>query len=193
VAALGIASASAQNAETKTFANEEFHYSVAFPMGCRYEEGPGTLDAVCSPDLDAEKSTTVDSNAALVLEVSVETIAGAAGKQPAELAQSYGEAEFKAELGESVCGEPERSRVKVANAKQVLEAARVVYTADVTCPEIRFLGLGERRASVQFLVTPGLRYRLVARAQSEDFEERKDSVAAFFSSFRFLPESKKSQ
>ena len=46
---------------------------------------------------------------------------------------------------------------------------------------------------VQFLLTPGLRYRLMARAQAEDFEERKESVDAFFASFRFLPEGKKSQ
>lgn len=179
--------------EAKAFASEEFHYSVALPAGCRYEEGPGTLDAVCSPDLDAEKSTTANSAAALVLEVSVETVRDDAGKQPADLALGYGEAEFKSELAETICGEPERSRVKIANTRQVLETARVVYTADVTCPEIRFLGLGERRASVQLLLTPGRRYRLMARAQVDDFEERKEAVAAFFASFRFLPETKKSQ
>jgi hypothetical protein len=185
--------AAVQAAETKSFASEEFHYSVALPAGCRYEEGPGTLDAVCSPDLDAAKSTTANSAAALVLEVSVESVRNDTGKQVADLAQGYGEAEFKAELPEAVCGEPERTRVKITNAKQVLETTRVVYTADVTCPEIRFLGLGERRALVQFLLTPGLRYRLMARAQAEDFEERKESVDAFFASFRFLPEGKKSQ
>jgi hypothetical protein len=49
------------------------------------------------------------------------------------------------------------------------------------------LGLGERRATVQFLVTPGLRYRLMARALREDFEQRKEAVDAFFASFRILP------
>jgi len=86
-----------------------------------------------------------------------------------------------------VCGEPDRARVKVENAKQVLEEARVVYTADVACPELKFLGLGERRAMVRFLVTPGMRYRLMARAPKEDFEQRKDAVNAFFASFRILP------
>ena len=89
-----------QAAETKSFASEEFHYSVALPAGCRYEEGPGTLDAVCSPDLDAAKSTTANSAAALVLEVSVESVRNDTGKQVADLAQGYGEAEFKAELPE---------------------------------------------------------------------------------------------
>lgn len=192
--ALGVGDAIAQAPlEMKAFASEEFQYTVALPKGCRYEEGPGTLEAVCSPDLDAEKSTTASSAAALKLEVSVEAVRDDAGKQVADLAQGYGEAEFKAELPEAICGEPERSRVKIANARQVLETARVVYTADVTCPEIRFLGLSERRASVQLLLTPGLRYRLMARAQADDYEERKDAVEAFFTSFRFLPESKKSQ
>ena len=78
-----------------------------------------------------------------------------AGKSPADLAQRYGEAQFTDELPEAICGESDRAAVKVDNAKQVLEEARVVYTADVTCPEIKFLGLGERRAMVQFLLTPG--------------------------------------
>ena len=77
--------------------------------------------------------------------------------------------------------------MKIHNAKQVLEAARVVYTAGVTCPEIKFLGLGERRALVQFVIAPGLRYRLMARALTEDFEKRKEAVDAFFASFRMLP------
>ena len=78
-------------------------------------------------------------------------------------------------------------KLKIDNAKQVLEAARVVYTADVACPEIKFLGLGERRAAVQFLITPGLRYRLMARAPKEGFEQRKEAIDAFFASFRILP------
>ena len=46
---------------------------------------------------------------------------------------------------------------------------------------------------MQFLITPGLRYRLMARALKEDFEQRKDTIDAFFTSFRVLPEEKKSQ
>ena len=191
---LGASLAIAQTAsETKAFESDEFRYKVSLPTGCRYEEGPGTLDAVCSPELDADKSTATPAAAALLLEVGVETVADDAGKAPADLAQRYGETEFKAELPEAVCGESERTRVKIENAKQVLEEARVVYTADVICPEIRFLALGERRATVQFLITPGLRYRLMARALKDDFEQRKEVVDAFLTSFQFLPESKKSQ
>jgi len=173
--------------ETKAYESSQFRYSVALPAGCRHDEGPGTLDAVCSSELDPEKSAMASAASALVLEVAVEPVPDDAGKAPADLAQRYGEAQFKAELPEAVCGEPDRIRIKIENAKQVLEAARVVYTADVSCPEIKFLGLGERRATVQFLLTPGLRYRIMARAPKEDFEQRKEAIDAFFASFRILP------
>ena len=172
-------------ADTKTFESGKFRYSVALPAGCRHEEGPGTLDAVCSPELDAEKSAAMSMAAGLVLEVGVETVPDDASKAPADLAQRYTETQFKEELAEAICGTPDK--VKIANAKQVLEDARVVYTADVACPEIKFLGLGERRASVQFLITPGLRYRLMARALKDDYEQRKEAIDAFFASFRILP------
>ena len=160
---------------------------MTLPAGCRHDEGPGTLDAICSTELDPEKSAKASAASALVLEVGVEPVPDDAGKAPADLAQRYDEAQFKAELPEAVCGESDRARVKIENAKQVLEEARVVYTADVACPEIKFLGLGERRAMVQFLLTPGRRYRLMARAPKEDFEQRKEAVDAFFASFRILP------
>jgi hypothetical protein len=47
--------------------------------------------------------------------------------------------------------------------------------------------LGERRAAVEMFVTPGLRYRLMARAPKEEFEQHKEAVAAFFASFRIHP------
>ena len=184
--AAGIASAEAGQ-DTKIFEIAELRYSVELPNGCRHDEGPGTLDAICSPDLDPEKSAAASAAMALVLEVGVEPVPADAGAQPAELAQRYGEAQFKEELAEAICGESDRAKVKIDNPKQVLEAARVVYTAGVTCPEIKFLGLGERRAMVQFVIAPGLRYRLMARALTEDFEKRKEAVDAFFASFRILP------
>ena len=173
--------------ETKAFESSEFRYSITLPAGCRHDEGPGTLDAVCSNELDPEKSAKADATSALVLEVGVEPVPDDAGKAPADLAQRYDEAQFKADLPEAVCGEFDRTRVKIDNAKQVLEEARVAYTADVACPEIKFLGLGERRAMVQLFLTPGKRYRLMARAPKEDFEQRKEAVDAFFASFRILP------
>ncbi len=174
-------------ADTKPFESAQFRYSVALPTGCRHDEGPGTLDVVCSPDLDAENSARTAAASALVLEVGVEPVPADGGATPSDLAQRYGETQFKEELAETVCGEPDRAKVKIDGAKQVLEEARVVYTAGVLCPEIKFLGLGERRAQVRFLVTPGMRYRLMARALKGDFDKRKETVEAFFASFHILP------
>ena len=174
-------------AATKAFESPQFRYSVALPMGCRHEEGPGTFDAICSAELDAEKSAVANAAASLVLEAGAEAVPDEAGMPPSALAQRYSETVFKEELPEAVCGEPDRTRVRIDNVKQVLEEARVVYTAEVACPEIKFLGLGERRATARFLITPGLRYRLMARALKEDFEQRKESIDAFFASFRVLP------
>jgi hypothetical protein len=177
-------------AATKAFESSQFRYSVALPSGCRHEEGPGTLDAVCSTELDPEKSAQASAAASLVLEVGAEAVPDDAGKPASALAQSYGEDQFKQELPEAICGEPDRSRVKIDNVKQVLDDSRVVYTADIACPEIKFLGLNERRARVSFMITPGLRYRLMARAQKDEFEERKEPIDAFFASFRVLPADK---
>jgi hypothetical protein len=185
--ALGAAASAAELPATKIFENAQFRYSVALPAGCRHEEGPGTLDAICSPEFDAEKSAEASAAASLVLEVDSEGVADDAGKATAELAQRYNEANFRDELPEAICGEQDKARVKIADVKQVLEEGRVVYTASVTCPEIRFLGLGERGALAQFLITPGLRYRLMARAQKDDFAQNKTAIDAFFASFRALP------
>ena len=187
LAVMACSPVAAQSPAIKTFESPELRYRVQLPAGCRHEEGPGTIDAICSVELDAEKSAGVDAASALVLEVGAERVPEDAGIPAADLAQRYGEAQFKDELPEAICGEPDKARVKVANVKQVLEEARVAYTADVTCPEIKFLGLGERGAMAQFLITPGMRYRLMARALKEDFDQRKDAVDAFFSSFRILP------
>jgi hypothetical protein len=173
--------------DSKTFENAAFRYGVALPVGCRHEEGPGTLDAVCSSDLDPEKSAQASAAGALVLEVVTEAVPADSGAAAADLAQRYGEAQFKEELAETVCGEPDRAKVKIDGAKQVLGEARVVYTAGVLCPGIKFLGLGERRALVRFLITPGVRYRVMARALKDDFDKRKEVVDAFFASFRILP------
>jgi hypothetical protein len=171
----------------KMFENAQFRYAVALPEACRLEEGPGTIDAVCSADLDPERSAVANSARALLLEVGAEAVADGAAKTVSELAQGYGEVSFKEELPESICGESDKARVKIDNVKQVLEDARVVYTADVVCAEVKFLQIGVRRASVRFLIAPDVRYRLVARAPSEDYESQKATIEAFFSSFRVLP------
>jgi hypothetical protein len=168
---------------TTAFENAKFQYSVSMPSGCRHDQGPGTLDAVCSTKFDAQESATASAASSLVLEVSAQTVAEDVAKAPAELAQSFTEAQFKAELPEAVCGEADRDRVKIDNVRQVLEDDRVVYRADVVCPEIRFLWLEERQASVEYVITPSSRYRLMARAPKEEFEQRKAAIDAFLASF----------
>lgn len=188
LAVMHVAPTAAQGpAATKTFASEEYRYTVALPAGCRHEEGPGTVDAVCASDLDPERSAQISIATALVLEVGAEIVAADAGKTASELAQRYDEAAFRQELPEAICGESDKARVRIDNVKQMLESARVVYTADVTCSEVRFLQIGERRAAVRYLIAPDTRYRLVARAPKEDFEKQKQAIESFFESFRVLP------
>ena len=178
---------------TKTFANERYHYAVALPAGCRHEEGPGTVDAVCAADLDPERSAQANSATALVMEVGAEIVGDDAGRTTSDLAQRYDEAAFREEVPQAVCGESDKSRVRIDNVKQSIEDARVAYTADVICAEVKFLQIAERRASVRYLIAPEARYRLVARAPIGDFEKQKPAVEAFFESFRVLPAGKKDQ
>jgi hypothetical protein len=188
-AAAGLAQAQPP-AETKTFENARFRFTVALPAGCRHENGPGTIDAVCSPDFDPERSAVAANASALVLGVAAEPVAGDAGNMGSGLKQRYGEAGFREELAEAVCGESDKARVKVANVKEAAEDASVVYSADVVCAAVGFLQIGERRASVRHVITPDARYRLVARALAEDFDKERETIDAFFASFQVLSPGK---
>jgi hypothetical protein len=175
---------------TRTFSSEQFRYTVALPAGCRHEEGPGTVDAVCASDFDPERSSQVSNATALVMEVGAEIVAADAGKTVAELGRGYDEAAFRDDLPEIVCGESDKARVKIDNVRHTVQDVRLVYAADVICPAVRFLQIGERRASVQYLVGPDARYRLVARAPTDEFVKHKHAIDAFFESFRVLPAGK---
>ena len=181
------------SAATKTFANERYHYTVALPDGCRHEEGPGTLDAICAKNLDAELSARTDSTAALIMEVAAEIVPGDSGAPIGDLAKRFDETAFRHELPQAVCGESDTTRARINNVQQTLEAERVIYRADVICAEVRFLQIAERRASVRYLIAPEARYRLVARAPIEEFEKNKQAIDAFFESFRVLPIGKQNQ
>jgi hypothetical protein len=177
-------------AETKTFQNSQFRFAITLPAGCRHDEGPGTIDAVCSADFDPEQSAVASNATALLLAVGAETVAEDAGKTASDLQRRYGVDGFRDELPEAVCGESDRARVKIGNVKEVVEETRVVYTADVVCAEVKFLQIGERRALVRYVITPEGRYRLVARALAEDFDRQREAIDAFFASFRVLPAAK---
>jgi hypothetical protein len=195
IALLAAASPIAVQASTSTkiFANERYHYVVALPAGCRHEEGPGTIDAICASDFDPERSAQASSATALVLEVSAEAAAEDGARTAADLAQRYGEKAFREELPEAVCGESEASRARITSVKQTLEGNRLVYTAEVICAEVRFLQIAERRALVRYVIEPNARYRLFARAPIEDFDKQKQAIGAFFDSFRVMPAGQKEQ
>jgi hypothetical protein len=180
-------------AATKTYANERYHYTVALPDGCRHEEGPGTLDAICAKNLDLQQSARTDSAAALVMEVAAEIVPGDSGTPIGDLAKRFDVMAFRHELPQAVCGESDAMRARINNVQQALEGERVVYTADVICAEVRFLQIAERRASVRYLIGPEARYRLIARAPIEEFEKHKQAIDAFFESFRVLPIGKQNQ
>ncbi len=162
-----------------SFENGDYRFFVIFPKGCRYEEGPGTLDAVCSSDLDPEKGATVDKASALVLSFAFELI----DTTSASNAQRLSEAAFKEDLPESVCGESDKARAKIQNLKRQTEFGVPSQHADVVCAEIKFLQIGARRASVAQAIAPRGVFRLMARAPKEDFEKRTAAIDDFFASF----------
>jgi hypothetical protein len=176
--------------EATAYQSTEYHYAVALPAGCRHEEGPGTIDAICAPDFDADKSAVVSNATALVLGVAAETVPAEGDTSTAGLQQRYGEAAFKEDLPETVCGESDKARVKIDNLSEAMDGPRLVYSADVTCAPVKFLQIGERRAAVRYVIAPDARYRVVARAPAEDFDKQRAAITAFLASFRVLASDK---
>src|SRR5689334_24286422 len=76
----------------RTFEVPQYQYKVALPEGCRHEEGPGTLEAVCAPGFDPERSARTQSATALVMEVVAELMPANAGRSASDLAGAYPEA-----------------------------------------------------------------------------------------------------
>jgi hypothetical protein len=186
--ALAAGPGTAQQApETATFENGQLRFAVALPSGCRHEEGPGTVDAICSDDFDAERSALASNATALTLGVAAEALAADADTSVDGLRQRHTEAAFREELPEAVCGESDKARAKIEGFKESVEDGRLVYAANVVCARIKFLQIGERRAAVRQIVAPDMRYRLVARAAAEDFDKQRSVIDAFFASFRALP------
>jgi hypothetical protein len=189
--ALAVPRAAAQAAaEATPFESKEFRFAVALPTGCRREEGPGTVDTICAPDFDPDKSAFASNATALVLSVAAEPMPGDGDTSIGGLQQRYSEAAFKEELPEAVCGEPDKTRVKVENYSEIIDGPRLVYTADVVCAPVKFLQIGERRAVVRYVLAPDARYRLWARTLAEDFEKQRGTIDAFLASFRVLPSDK---
>jgi hypothetical protein len=167
-------------ADVRAIANTDLNYKIEVPSTCRVEEGPGTLESICSPDLDAEKSKALPAASALLLELDAERV-------PADAKAAYGEPEFRQELPEAVCGEADNPKVKITDLARAADGDRVTWTATVVCPEITFLGLAERTASVRYVMSPAARYRLMARVPSADLAATKAVRDAFLASFAITP------
>lgn len=160
----------------KTFENAELKYRIELPGECRHFEGPGTLEAVCAPDLDPKASADIPAAAALLLEIDAEAV-------PAD-AKAYSLAEFRDELPDAVCGESDAAKVALAGVAESKSADTTTYSAVIDCPPIAFLGLPERTAEARYVVAPGMRYRLMARVPVGDKAKAKPAIDAFFSSFK---------
>lgn len=156
------------------------------PEHCSMQEGPGTVEAVCDPSGNAAKGEASNQASSLFLEIVMQETAEDRDQPLDVLAQRYSFGQFEKELPGAVCGDG--AKVKIENAMQLFEGARVVYTASVLCPEIRFLGLGQRRGVVRTVVGPGRRYQIVARALVDDFERVKPAIDTFLASVRIEPE-----
>jgi hypothetical protein len=157
----------------------------AVPADCGTREGPGTIEAVCDP---SGAGRTVEAVSALFFEIVMEETPETAAQPLDLLAQNYSLGQFQKDLPGAVCGT--EARIKIEHAMQVFEGGRVAYNAVVQCPEVSFLGLGPRRASVRTIVAPGRRYRVQARALNDDFAQLAPIIDAFFASLRLDPEEK---
>jgi hypothetical protein len=175
-------------ASTLTVETPSLGVRFTVPEHCQTQEGPGTIEAVCDPSGDAAKSAIISAASSLFLEVVMQEVPQDRDQPPPALAERYPLSQFEKDLPLAVCGA--EAKVKIENAAQLFQETRVVYTATVLCPEVRFLGLNQRRSIVRTIVGPGRRYQIQARAQVEDFERAKPVIDAFLASVRLEPEQR---
>jgi hypothetical protein len=157
---------------------KELGYEVAMPANCRHDIKPGTIETICSPDLDANKAKWLKAAGAWLFELDGEIA-------PAD-ATAYSLAALSSELPDMVCGESDASKVRVENVSHTKDAGRETFAADVTCPPVSFLNLSERRAKVQVIVAGQKRFRMMVRAPSADADRALPMARAFFDSFKLL-------
>jgi hypothetical protein len=165
------------SAKPLTITNATLGYSVVVPSECRTEEGPGTLEAICAPDMDEAKSADLPVATALLLEVDAEPVTSIAEA-------TYGDTEFRRDVPVAVCGDGDSFKVKISDLKTTREGGTAVLSATITCPEIKFLGLAERQGQVRSVITPKFRYRLLARSLLSDAAAVKPAIDSFFQSFK---------
>jgi hypothetical protein len=173
------------NATPQNVGGADIGVSFAVPPYCAVQKGPGTLDAVCDPEGDSDKSREGPAATALYFAASVAAVPEDKGLAPDALSQRYTLEDFKKALPEEICGREKPRGLKIENATRRIEGRTLSYSATVVCPAVRFMGLGVRRASVRHILRDGQRYQVQARALDADFERSKDEIETFFASLKF--------
>jgi len=159
------------------------------PGHCHTREGPSTAEAVCDPDGSVERSRGMGAVAALYFEMTEQPLPSS-DSTPEGLAKAYAFADFQKDLPGAICGEDRVSRIKIESPQRLVGEGRIAYAATVTCPEVKFLGLGPRRALVRYILGEGKRVNVMARVLADDFERTKPWMDAFFSSLTVQVEKK---
>jgi hypothetical protein len=173
----GLMSITAAHAVTlKTFTEPQIGFEIAMPQACRHVTSPGTIEAVCAPDLDPAKSKQQAAAGGWLFEIDFEVT-------PKD-AQPYSLAALIAEAPQMVCGESDATNVKITETRELQTADRTTFAAMVTCPALSFLGLPERTATARVVVADAKRFRLIARTPSADATRAAPATDAFLASFK---------
>jgi hypothetical protein len=171
-----LAPPAAQAVSLKTFAEPQVGFEIAMPQMCRHVVSPGTIEAVCAPDLDAAKSSTQPAADGWLFEIDYEVT-------PKD-APAYSLTALAAEAPQMVCGESDATAVRISDTRELSGSDRMTYAARVICPALSFLGLPERTAMARVVVAGEKRFRLIARTPSADAGRAEAAAQAFLASFK---------
>lgn len=167
-------------AAARDLVNADLRYSVAIPDTCSVEQTTGTIEAVCATAPSATGKPAAQKAASFFLELDAEIV-------PPD-AKPYGDAEFRADIPDAVCGAGDPAEVRIDNVAEAPVGSARVFTASVVCPAIPFLGLEQRRAAVRYVIAQKMRYRLMYRAPVSMFDTHTATGRAFLDSFKTTAE-----
>ncbi|HRK17409.1 MAG TPA: hypothetical protein PK970_00500 [Hyphomicrobiaceae bacterium] len=170
----------ATRALARDIVNTDLRYSVAIPDTCSVEQTTGTIEAVCATAPSAAGKPASQKAASFFLELDAEIV-------PPD-ARPYGDAEFRADIPDAVCGAGEPADVRIDNVAETPVGSARVFTASVVCPAIPFLGLEQRRAAVRYVIAQKMRYRLMYRAPVSMYDTHAATGRAFLASFKTTAE-----
>lgn len=172
--------AASTGAAAREIVNTDLRYTVTIPDTCSVEQTTGTIEAVCATAPSAAGKPAAQKAASFFLELDAEIV-------PLD-ARPYGDAEFRADIPDAVCGAGEPSDVLIENAAENQAGSARIFTATVVCPAIPFLGLEQRRAAVRYVIAQKMRYRLMYRAPVSMFDTHTATGRAFLASFKTTAE-----